>query len=51
MLVLLGFTMVFDGRRGLICSDLRGANQLQISANQRAETHRNAVACKSLQIT
>ena len=30
---------VFRCQRGLICSDLRGASQLQISAEQRAEKH------------
>ena len=38
-LICMCFYMVFRCRRGLICSDLRGANQLQISANQRAEKH------------
>ncbi len=31
------FTMFFEGQQALICGDLQGANQLQISANQRAE--------------
>ena len=31
--------MFFEGREDLSCSDLRGANQLQIGANHRSEKH------------
>jgi hypothetical protein len=49
------FTVFFEGREVLICSDLRDANQAQISANQRSENHMfqrfaNHVICGDLQL-
>ena len=46
--------MFFEGQPGVICSDLQVANQVQISANQRAEKHSkrqlaNHVICSDLQ--
>ncbi len=49
------FSVFFEGRQALICSDLQGASQPQISANQRAEKHwkqhvANHVICSDLQL-
>ena len=47
--------MFFEDRQALICSDLRAANQAQISANQRAEKRlkrrfANHVICADLRL-
>ena len=49
------FMMFFEGREGLICNDLRGANQAQINANHGSENRpkqrvANYVICYDLQL-